>query len=86
MVTGCMVGQLLGLSKGSKSGLGKGAGTDIDWRWFLPFTGNSIAGSNQGLRDVDCLAGGMKSSTTVLDKRVKGADSLEPRRRMSSMD
>ena len=52
-----MVGQLAGLSEGSKPELGKSVGTDVGWRWFSPCAGNSIARSNRGVRDMDCVAG-----------------------------
>ena len=71
-----MVGQLAGLSKGSKPGLGKGTGTDVDWHWFLPFARDSTDETNRDVRNMNCVTGRIESLTTIPNKRIKSAGIL----------
>lgn len=73
---GSMVNQLAGFSEGFKPKLGKGAGINVDWRWFPPCAGNFTARSNKDVRDVNYVAGGKEDSTTTPDKRVENTSIL----------
>lgn len=68
-----IVSWLVTFSKEFKPGLGKSADTDFDWYWFLSYARDSTAGSNSGIKDMNCVVDGKEGSTTAPDEKVESA-------------